>query len=238
MRAQKSKAAHRTVATRAVASTLGVTVGLAGIDHGIFEILQGNVAPRGLMIEAIGPAQRVWEYGVEPALTIVPSFLVTGILAVILGLLVTLWSVAFIDSTYGAGVYLLLAVSLFLVGGGFAPIFTTVLAALTATRIGKPLIWWRRRVPARLLAWMAKTWLGVLIAFVVLFVFSVEIAVFGWPLTSLLGADRALDLLNASAYVMLGLMILSPLTGLAHDAHVQAERPVQAPYLTQTGEAK
>lgn len=238
MRAQNAEAAHHTDATRVVASTLGAIVGLAGVDHGIFEIFQGNVAPGSLMVEAIGPAQRFWEYGVEPALTIVPSFLVTGILAVILGLLVTIWSAAFIDGRYGALIFLLLAVALFVVGGGFAPIFTTVLAALTATRIDKPLTWWRRRLPSRLLALMGKTWLGVLIAFVVLFVISVEIAIFGWPLTSLFGPDRTLDLLNASAYVMLGLMILSPLTGLAHDAHAQVERPVQAPYSTQTGEAK
>jgi hypothetical protein len=233
-----TKAAHHTGATRVVASTLGVTVGLAGVDHGIFEILQGDVAPSALMIEAIGPAQRFWEYGVEPALTIVPSFLVTGILAVLLGLLVTLWSLAFIGGKYGAGVFFLLAVALFLVGGGFAPIFTTVLATLTATRIGRPLIWWRRHVPGRLPTWMARTWLGVLVAFVVLFLISVEIAIFGWPLTSLVGADTTMVLLNASAYVMLGLMILSPLTALAHDAHVQAGKPVQAPFSTQTGGAK
>jgi hypothetical protein len=41
-------------ATRAVASTLGVLVGLAGIEHGFFELLQGNVTPSGIMIDAIG----------------------------------------------------------------------------------------------------------------------------------------------------------------------------------------
>lgn len=43
-------------ATRVVASTVGVLVGLAGIDQGFFEILQGNAPPNGIMIEAIGPA--------------------------------------------------------------------------------------------------------------------------------------------------------------------------------------
>jgi hypothetical protein len=47
-------------ATRAVTSTLGVLVGLAGIEHGFFEMLQGNITPSSMMIEAIGPAQRFW----------------------------------------------------------------------------------------------------------------------------------------------------------------------------------
>jgi hypothetical protein len=61
-------------ATRAVASTLGVLVGLAGIEHGFFELLQGNVTPSGIIIDAIGPSQRFWEYGTERALTVIPIF--------------------------------------------------------------------------------------------------------------------------------------------------------------------
>lgn len=38
-------------ATKAVASTLGVLAGLAGVEHGYFETLQGNVTPIGRMIE-------------------------------------------------------------------------------------------------------------------------------------------------------------------------------------------
>ena len=71
-------------ATHMVAATFGVLVGLDGIDHGVFEILQGNTAPDSLMIDAIGPAQRFWEHGVETALTIVPNFLISGILSVII----------------------------------------------------------------------------------------------------------------------------------------------------------
>lgn len=56
----------RTSATRVVTSTLGVLVGLAGVEHGVFEILQGNVAIGGFMIDAIGPAQKLWENVVHP----------------------------------------------------------------------------------------------------------------------------------------------------------------------------
>ena len=53
--------------------------------------------------------------------------LVTGILAMIIGLLVAIWSIAFIHRKYGAGVLLVLSIILWLVGGGFAPIFFTIL---------------------------------------------------------------------------------------------------------------
>jgi len=38
--------------TRAAASIVGVFVGLGGASHGSGEMLQGNVAPSGIMIEA------------------------------------------------------------------------------------------------------------------------------------------------------------------------------------------
>ncbi len=37
-------------ATRVFASTFGAIFALAGIEHGIGEIFQGNVAPSGIMI--------------------------------------------------------------------------------------------------------------------------------------------------------------------------------------------
>lgn len=43
-------------ATKTVASTFGVLVGLADIEHGLLEMLQGNVTPSDIVIDAIGPA--------------------------------------------------------------------------------------------------------------------------------------------------------------------------------------
>ena len=138
------------IATRIVAPTMGVLVGLAGLDHGFFEIQQGNVRPNGLLIHAIGPAQQFWEHGTETALTILPSYLASGILSLLLGIPVMVWSILFIDRWFGEGVFLLLCILLFLVGGGFAPIFMTLLATLAATQIGKPMNFWRRLLPVGL----------------------------------------------------------------------------------------
>ena len=211
-------------ATRVIASTLGVLVGLAGIDHGIFEILQGNTPTNDIMIAAIGPVQRFWEYGEETALTIVPNFLLTGILAVIFGILVTIWSIAFIDRCYGSVIFLFLGSILFLVGGGFAPIFTTVLASLVATGINRPLKLWRMILPGFFRRFLSKIWLGILATFVILFFVSVEIAIFGWPLTVFYNADTTFDILNKLSYILLGFMLFAPITGFAHDIQAQIER--------------
>ncbi len=217
MQMEITKVSNNLSATRIVASTFGILVGLAGIDHGIFEILQGDVKPDGLMIAAIGPAQRFWEHGTETALTVIPSFLVTGILAVILGLLVILWAAGFVHKRYGARILLLLAVTLFLVGGGFAPIFLTLLATLTATLIHKPLTWWRAHIPAAIQSFLARLWPWSLIALVLIFFVSVEVAIFGYPLVSFFGSDGTLAILNQAANIMLLLMLLAPLTAFAYD---------------------
>jgi hypothetical protein len=209
-------------ATRVVASALGIFVGLAGIDHGIFEILQGNLATNSVMIAAIGSAQRFWQYGDEPALTIIPNFLATGILAVIFGILLTIWSIKFIGKKYGAEILFLLGVTLFLFGGGFAPIFMTLIASLTATRINKPLNFWRAALPSFVRSVLGKIWLGTLLAFTLIFIVSVSIAIFGWPLTSFYDADTTLNILNLLSYIMLGFMLLSPITGFARDIQEQA----------------
>lgn len=209
-------------ATHIVAATMGVLVGLAGVEHGFFEILQGNLRPNGILIQAIGPAQRYWEHGIETALTVLPSYLMSGILSILLGGLVILWSILFIDRRHGAGILLLLCILLFLAGGGFAPIFMAVLASLAATQIGKPMKFWRRLLPEGLLRLLARIWLVSLIALVILFLISVEIAIFGWPLTVLLDGASSLRLLYDLSYGMIALMLLSIISGFAFDIQQQS----------------
>jgi hypothetical protein len=208
-------------ATKIVASTFGVLVGLAGIEHGLFEMLQGNVVPNDIMIDAIGPEQRLWEYATEPALTIIPNFLITGMLAVIFGLLVTIWAYAFLDKKYGARILFLLSIILWLVGGGFAPIFMSILASLTATRIDNPLKWWRAHLPISLQSFLSKLWPWSIIAYVLAFSIGVEIQIFGYPLLWLFDANVTYAIQWASALIMVVLWPVSIITALAQD--IQSE---------------
>lgn len=204
-------------ATKILAQALGILVGLAGIEHGIFEVLQGNVATSGLMIQAIGPSQRFWEHGTETALTIIPNYLVTGILAIIFGVLVTAWTIMFLDKKYGGGILLLLSIMLWLFGGGFAPIFMAIFASAIATRINKPLNWWRTHLSTNTLRFFAKLWPWSIISLVIVFVVDVEIAIFGYPWLWLMSADAAFSLQNILAVATIILWALSIPVAFAHD---------------------
>jgi len=144
-------------ATKIIVSTIGVLLGIAGLDHGFFEILQGNTPTDGLIIQAIGDAQQMWFYGTEEAFTIIPNFLVTGILAVLVSLAIIVWSVGFLHTRHGASIFGLLFIALFLVGGGIAAqiMFVPVTWAV-ATRINKPLTWWRKVLPEGIRGILAK----------------------------------------------------------------------------------
>src|SRR4030066_2251509 len=205
-------------ATRVVASTLGAIVGLAGMEHGFFEMLQGNATTSGLVIDAIGPAQKLWSGATEPALTIIQNFLVSGIAAIIVGLLVTIWAVAFVQRKYGAFILLLFSIVLFLVGGGSPPIFLGVVASAVATRINKPLKWWHAHLSLNARGFLAKLWPWSIIAFVFLFWFSVAIAITGWPLTFFdSNGTNAYLILSLLGYVSDVIMLLVVVAGFAYD---------------------
>jgi hypothetical protein len=90
-------------ATRLVAAALGVFAGFGGPEHGIFEMLQGHVKPEGLMIASMGPPcdpEKVWNL-CKPAMTVVPSFLFTGILATLAGWPTSLGEQASVDGRGG-----------------------------------------------------------------------------------------------------------------------------------------
>ena len=103
---------------RIAASALGIFTGLGGATHGSGEILQGNVAPSDLVFEAWPSLTTL---GGEPAMTIIPNLLVTGILTIIVGLIVAIWAGAYIERKWGGLILILLTIALLLVGGGLIP---------------------------------------------------------------------------------------------------------------------
>ncbi len=213
-----------------IVATVGILCGLSGIEHGFFETLQGNTVPQDLLISAIGPANRVWPGGTETALTLVPNFFVTGLLAMLAGLLVIVWSAAFVHKKYGSAVFFLLSLFQFLVGGGFAQIFLVLLTTLAATQINAPWKGWRVLLPAPVRRSLAALWPLLLAAFVVVLLSSTYAAIFGYfPIVGGLSAgspDGLTGLLYTLGYAMLGLLPVTILAGLAYDV---ADAPARAP---------
>lgn len=196
-------------ATRWIVTVYGLLVGFAGIEHGIFEALQGNIPTEGIMINAIGPDQTFWLGASERALTIIPNYLITGILAIVFGIIVILWSLFYVERKYGATLFLVFTLTLFLVGGGFAPIFVSLTASATATRINQPLNWWKNHLPNQ----TSKLWPWTLVLFVVVFILAVGMQIFGAPFT----IEITTSLVTSLALGMLLLIPVGVVTGFAFD---------------------
>ena len=164
---------------KAVAAALGICVGVSGLDHGFFEALQGNTPTPGLIVQAIGPAQRMWIYGTEEAFTLIPNFLLTGFLAMLVGLATIIWSVRSIDRPYGSRIFVLLGGLMFMVGGGIGMLVFLLVGWLVARRIHRPLAWVPSRVPGPVRRALWRTWPGLVVVGLALYAFALEIAIVG-----------------------------------------------------------
>ena len=134
-------------ATKTVASTFGVIVGLAGLEHGIGEILQGRVAPPAVMFESWPNSEVLRVMAGEPAMSLLPDLLLSGILTVGLSLATIVWSVAFLGRQHGGLILMLLSSALLLVGGGIAPPLMGLIVGGAATRIHRPVRRWSHPDP-------------------------------------------------------------------------------------------
>ncbi|CAG0993559.1 hypothetical protein ANAEL_02445 [Anaerolineales bacterium] len=144
-------------ATKTVAMWFGVTAGIAGLEHGYFEILQGNTRPMALAFPSWGPQQcdptKIW-HACEPAMSILPNFLVTGILAMLLSLAIIIWAGWFVQRKQGGLILVLLSIALLLFGGGFFPPIIALVGGLAGTKINKPL----SKQPGSITRLAAKLW--------------------------------------------------------------------------------
>jgi hypothetical protein len=200
---------------RTTASAFGIYAGLLGIEHGYFETLQGNVAPKGLKIMAVG-FELPFPFGHEPALTLIPNFLATGIAAMLVGVAILVWSAAFLRRKRGALVLLLLSATLLLVGGGFGPISLLIVACVAARRIGKPLKRRRTCMHGGLHRSLAKVW-GWSLAAALLWVPGEF--VLGQIFNLQNDHRRTLTNLNLMlSYPMLGLFVLTLIAAFAREA--------------------
>jgi hypothetical protein len=193
-------------ATRAAAFTFGVFGGLLGLEHGYFEVLQGNVAPSSIVIRAMGaPCQPATaQNGCEPAMTVIPNLLLTGILTIIVSLLIITWASMLIQKRNAGFVLTILSISLLFVGGGFTPIPFGILAGIAGTGMNSSPTWWQAHLSDRAWRALAKLWPWPLIASVIwylgLFIF---------------GSNTVLGALG------LVLCLLAVLIGFVHDSQRQ-----------------
>ena len=205
---------NRTIQT--IVATLGVIFGISGVCHGFFETLQGNTATNGYVIHAIGEANRMWLHGNEPAFTIIPNFLITGIAAMLVGVAVIIWSAGFMHKKHASVIFLSLFILLFLVGGGIGQVIFFMIGWAMSTRIGRPLNWWRKVLPAGMRRFLSKLWRPFLIAGTLFILFTLQIAIFGF-VPGVSDPDSISMVMVSTLGVGLLFLILAFISGCAHD---------------------
>ncbi len=173
-------------------------------------------SPDGFFIEAISPAQRFWLHCTEGAFTLIPNFLLTGIVVVLVSLAVIFWSVRYIHLKHGATVFLFLRILLTLVGGGIGHLVLFLPTWGYATRINKPLHWWRKILPGHLRKVLRILYPYSLAATALFWLTVMELGIFGWfP-----GQSDAETILNIVFICLFSTVILANATficGFARD---------------------
>jgi hypothetical protein len=199
-------------AAKGTALIFGILAGLGGLTHGIGEVLQGNVRPGGIIFNSWTQGPIATNMGGEPAMTIVPNLLVTGILTIFVSLAVVVWAALARNKNSGR-ILILLSVIMLLVGGGFGPPIIGILAGVAGTGIKAPLTGWRKHLPFNARRFLAKLWPWVFGVCVVNGVFLVVGSVI---LVYLFGLNNP-DLFVNNFFLTVLFLLLTVLTGVAYD---------------------
>lgn len=201
-------------ATKITVSTFGTIMGLAGLEHGIGEFLQGSVAPPGIMFSSWSQSEFFRSLNGEPAMSLVPNMLVTGILTILVSLLLIVWVTLFIQTRHGGLVLIALAIVMLLVGGGLFPPVLAVVLGVLATRINAPLTWWRDHLSLRLGHSLGNLWQWLLVASVIAWLLLL-------PGVPILAYFFGVDDPNLTVFFMLlafGSLALAFIAAFAHDS--------------------
>ncbi|MHC1784856.1 MAG: hypothetical protein AB9891_19245 [Anaerolineaceae bacterium] len=134
-------------ASRILVSTYGTIIGLMGIEHGIGEILQGPVLPAGLSFSSWHDSKFFEVLSGEPAFSLVPNMLITGILACVFSAAYILWVSIYPENKHSRTVMIILAALMFLTGGGFFPPFFAIIIGLFSHRLHQKVSNWQPYSP-------------------------------------------------------------------------------------------
>jgi hypothetical protein len=195
----------------------GILAGLGGIVHGLTEVLKGNMSTGSFYLENFG------------AFSVIPNYLITGFATIAVALAITIWAIFFIHKRRGPNIFMALSILLFFVGGGVAQLLGCLITWGAATRINKPLTWWRRVMPENTRKRLARLWLT---AFALGFL-SLTVGIGIWIILLTPGAahNNAFTNYLCWTFLLVGLifLILTLISGFARDIQKQ-NRQGEAPH--------
>lgn len=144
-------------ATTKLFLTLGILTGIMGIEHGIGEVLEGNRPTDGVFILSWPDSAFFEVMAGEPAMTIIPNYLLTGLLAILFsGLFLTVLAKLSLNR-WAIHLLFVLLILMLLAGGGFGPPILGVMAVLIALKRDSPLKLWRK-LPSTLHRVLSRLW--------------------------------------------------------------------------------
>ena len=205
--------------TKITVSIFGTIVGLMGIEHGIGEVLQGNVAPGGLFILSWPESQFFSVLAGEPAMTIIPNLIVTGILTIFVSLVFLVWTIMFVGRKKSGLVMIILSIVMLLFGGGFGPPLLGIIVGVTTTKMNSPVNRRRKHISTGPPRFLNKLWFwsltACLIAWLLLFPGISILAYF-------FGVNNP-ALIPVLFFSALGLLLLTIFSGFTRDAQIMIE---------------
>lgn len=207
-------------ATAIITKTIGILLAFAGFEHGLFEALQGYKSTDSNFIPAIGKEMQWWIHGSEDAFTLIPNYLITGICAMSVSIIIMIWSIFCLHKRNSTTIFLLLFILLVLVGGGigFIPFFIVTWAY--ATRINKPLNLWKRWLKPKMRNNIAFLWPYALTATAICWLIAIEIAIFGY-VPGVNNPNFKLAICWSFLFIALLLLNVSYISGFAYDIDKQ-----------------
>jgi len=186
---------------------------------GCFEISQGSMEGDGFVITTIDPEHPLAGELTYFAVTVIPDMVLTGVASIIVSTIAVIWAIWFVQRRNGPLVLLGIFAAQTLVGGGWI-LDMAIITVILATRVGKPMSWWRRHLTGRTRMLLDRLLVPSLVCYAVIS--------FGLiALTIVIVDDPSWwDSLNLLATVMFVPMVLMILGALAHDV---GRRPLAGP---------
>jgi hypothetical protein len=200
--------------TRLFVVIQGTIGGLAAMIHGINEIMIGNTPTAGL----------VFDYR-SGAFSILPTYLISGIATICVGMALIAWTIGFIHRKNGPPIFLFICILLFLVGGGIAQVGFFLIAWGVSTRINRPIDWWKGDLSGNTRNRMANLWPAFLTAgYLFLFIGIAIWLIFTPPGTDFQGHSTAYLICWSALIIGLVFQILTIVSGFARDIDRQEQK--------------
>lgn len=206
-------------ATRTVVLAFGLVMAIAGFEHGLGELSQGNAGVNGLFIKSWGESELFSVLEGEPALTVLPNMLASGISTILVSVAIAAWCLFFLKRRHSGPVLLSLSLILLLVGGGFAPPLMGILLGLAATKLNSDFPTLRKAATKPFLRALSRIWPYSLTLGLLCYIYLIPVTLALWGIfgyreiaTTIVG--------GLFAYAMI---LVSTFTAHLHDAIGLAE---------------